>query len=734
MKMFINALSIAYFGRYGWTVLFYLPYIAGLCCIFRKLGTNFVWAFVPFARDYKLAEAVGMKKEGRIYVTFHCFSALMNLMALLSPDSFKIGSYAVSAAAVILALGLIMFLYSIRIYSALIRRFGKRKRWILLWLFFRGIAAMIWGFSKKFEPLADYDPEAAKKTEQSPAETWLGNLIFSLTRKFDWFSYHGDWKILPMSVIIAALVASIARNDFFSTMEGTIKGSLALTCIAIWNGCFNSIRTICREKETIRSLRRKGLHLSAYITSVLLYQVLLCMVETILALYTCRLIGIKFPDEGVFSPALIPELSVTVFLITFAADLVCLCISALVRDSVAAMTVLPFILVINLVFSGSVINVAVWSKTISRYTISNYGVKCIAAQADYNNRPMVMGWTLLNSIRDTEVGTTVTVGQLMDIVQSDDSYPVVAKVRATEVGTVFTPRQVTDSILSVEEVNKAIDADLELDMSVREVIDFMMEKDIIPSYEEIGEMVFSKTFTVKEIYSIVNSLDSIQTIREKLIFNLFDVGSTLDLIISFFEDKAINVNVKLDQVLDFVLEDETVAALLDRRPLQGLTVRKILENPTIKSFYEKYMDKEIDARFTVGEIIDAILSLKEIQNLRGIEINLTAKIDTLINAVGEERVKNFIIEKTSEAVHVDEYVRSRENILRYWRILLLFVLGAGVAAVGLIQLVMRMGSKAEDPEDCGKSDPDNRMDLLPPEDAEEKDGEGDDGKDEDLTL
>ena len=31
MKMFINALSIAYFGRYGWTVLFYLPYIAGLC-------------------------------------------------------------------------------------------------------------------------------------------------------------------------------------------------------------------------------------------------------------------------------------------------------------------------------------------------------------------------------------------------------------------------------------------------------------------------------------------------------------------------------------------------------------------------------------------------------------------------------------------------------------------------------------------------------------------------------
>ena len=593
---------------------------------------------------------------------------------------------------------------------------------------------MVWGFSKRFAPREQPAAEAGDQTVRGTSKTWFGNFIFSLTRMFDRFSFRGDWKTLPAAVIITALVASIARKDFFTTMEGTIKGSLALTCIAVWNGCFNSIRTVCGERETIRGLRRRGLQPSAYIASVILFQALLCLVQTLLTMYTCRLVGIVFPEEGVFSPALVPEIGVTVFLISFASDLVCLCISAIVRDSVAAMTVLPFVLVINLVFSGSVINVAVWSKTISRYTISNYGVKCIAAQADYNNRPMVMGWTLLNSIRDTEVGTTVTVGQLMDIIRDDDSYPVVAKVRATEVGTVFTPRQVADRILSFEEVEKAIDMDLKLDMSVREALDFLMEKSIIPSYGEIGEMEFTKTFTVNEIYAIINSMESIQPIREKMIFNLFDVGSTLDLIVTFFEDKDVTINIKMEQVLDYLLQNETVKAFLDRRPLEGLTVRKILGNPTVRSFYEKYLDTEIDARFTVGEIIDAILSIREIQNLRGTEIRLTAKIDTLINAVGEERVKDFVIEKTSQAVHVDGYERSRENILHYWGILMLFTAGAAALAILLIEIVMRTDSKANNSENGGDGDPDDRMDLPPLEHAEKNDGEGDDGKDQDPAL
>ena len=39
------------------------------------------------------------------------------------------------------------------------------------------------------------------------------------------FVYQNDWKLLPMSVIIAGLVSLVVRNDFFVTMEGTLKGA-----------------------------------------------------------------------------------------------------------------------------------------------------------------------------------------------------------------------------------------------------------------------------------------------------------------------------------------------------------------------------------------------------------------------------------------------------------------------------------------------------------------------------
>ncbi|MBR0520460.1 MAG: ABC transporter permease, partial [Spirochaetales bacterium] len=109
------------------------------------------------------------------------------------------------------------------------------------------------------------------------------------------FVYQNDWKLLPMSVIIAGLVSLVVRNDFFVTMEGTLKGALALSCVAIWNGCFNSVQVICREREIIKREHRSGMHISSYIVSHMLYQALLCLVQSGLTIYICITMGIKIP-------------------------------------------------------------------------------------------------------------------------------------------------------------------------------------------------------------------------------------------------------------------------------------------------------------------------------------------------------------------------------------------------------------------------------------------------------
>lgn len=252
---------------------------------------------------------------------------------------------------------------------------------------------------------------------------YLGKLLRS-------FVYMSDWKLLPMSAIIAALVSIVVRKDFFVTMEGTLKGAFALTCVSIWNGCFNSIQSICRERNIIKREHRSGMHITSYVASHMLYQALLCLAQTALTLYVCRWMGVKFPSKGFMTPFLILDIGITIFLISYASDMLALLISAVSRTTTAAMTVMPFILIFQLVFSGGIFSLPAWSNGISNFTLSNYGLKCIAAQADYNNLPMVTAWNTLSKVKNDEIICDVTLQQILDAINERDN-PTMKAVRDT---------------------------------------------------------------------------------------------------------------------------------------------------------------------------------------------------------------------------------------------------------------------------------------------------------------
>ena len=244
------------------------------------------------------------------------------------------------------------------------------------------------------------------------------------------FVYQNDWKLLPMSVIIAGLVSLVVRNDFFVTMEGTLKGALALSCVAIWNGCFNSVQVICREREIIKREHRSGMHISSYIVSHMMYQALLCLVQSGLTIYICIVMGIKFPSKGILTPLMIFDVGITVFLISYSSDMIALWISTLVHNTTTAMSIMPFLLITQLVFSGGIFTLPAWSDGISKLMISNYGVKCIAAQADYNNLPMATAWNTLVKLKDTTIEGSFTVEQLMDMVGPGNDDEIIRAVRS----------------------------------------------------------------------------------------------------------------------------------------------------------------------------------------------------------------------------------------------------------------------------------------------------------------
>ncbi len=127
----------------------------GLWHIFKKCQIDKRWALVPFVRSYKLAECAEAESDGRglliseILFTVGDYSyKILRLIQKKSETHLDVYGYVYIA--LILAFGIAQLVYSIRVYSALSDRFGRKKLWIVLWLGLESVASLIWGLSSRF--------------------------------------------------------------------------------------------------------------------------------------------------------------------------------------------------------------------------------------------------------------------------------------------------------------------------------------------------------------------------------------------------------------------------------------------------------------------------------------------------------------------------------------------------------------------------------------------------------
>lgn len=239
-----------------------------------------------------------------------------------------------------------------------------------------------------------------------------------LGKMFRMFVYMNDWKVIPMAAVISGLVAYVVGKNMFITMEGTIKAALALSCVCIWNGCFNSIQVVCRERDIIKREHRDGMHITSYIAAHMIYQAFLCLLQTIVTIAVCKYAGVPFKTDGFITTSFSLDFGVTVFLITYAADMLALAISSCVRTTTAAMTIMPFILIFELLFSGSMFGLSGTAAKLTDYSIAKWGINAMCAQADYNSLQMVSVWNQLYKFKDAKIeGTDLApVKEFMDYV------------------------------------------------------------------------------------------------------------------------------------------------------------------------------------------------------------------------------------------------------------------------------------------------------------------------------
>ena len=223
-----------------------------------------------------------------------------------------------------------------------------------------------------------------------------------LGKFFRMFIYMDDWKVLPMAAIIAGLVAFVAGRNMFSNMEGCLMGSLAMTCICIWNGFFNSIQSVVRERDIVKREHRSGMHITSYLCAHIIYQAFLCLLQTIITIVVCSAAGMNFPEQGYCTPIFKVDLGITIFLITFSADMLSLMISCIAKTTTGAMTIMPFMLIFELLFSGSVFKLGDNMTKFTDLSIAKWGLNCICAQSQYNSLPMVTVWNQMVKFSNVE--------------------------------------------------------------------------------------------------------------------------------------------------------------------------------------------------------------------------------------------------------------------------------------------------------------------------------------------
>lgn len=212
--------------------------------------------------------------------------------------------------------------------------------------------------------------------------------IWVYARKFYRTQQRDSLISILMGIVIAGVVVWITGDDMFTTYESTKSGFFSIVSACIWIGIFNAIQLICREKnEIVKDELDKGLYASSYIAAHFSFQWLLCFLQSIIIMLICWS-NIDFPKEGVIFSRSFFDYFVTVFLIIYAADALALIISAAVSTPVMAMTVMPLVLILQLVMSGVLFTLSGAANRIASLTISKWGMAAMGSIGNLNSHDL----------------------------------------------------------------------------------------------------------------------------------------------------------------------------------------------------------------------------------------------------------------------------------------------------------------------------------------------------------
>jgi hypothetical protein len=162
--------------------------------------------------------------------------------------------------------------------------------------------------------------------------------------------------LLLQAPLIAVLLVFFTEKDIFintNGIDGATRSPLFLMVIAaIWFGNINAVREIVKEAPIYRRERAMHLGVIPYVFSKVIVLGVLCLLQSLVLL---AVIGWKggYPAQGVMWPPFL-ELYISLALTALGGLVIGLAVSALAPNADRALSLVPLIMLPEIIFSGAV--------------------------------------------------------------------------------------------------------------------------------------------------------------------------------------------------------------------------------------------------------------------------------------------------------------------------------------------------------------------------------------------
>lgn len=193
--------------------------------------------------------------------------------------------------------------------------------------------------------------------------------------------------LLGQAPLVGILLGIVTKKNAFSIYENTCQILFTLACSAVWIGLINSIQEICKERAVFKRERAVNLKLIPYIGSKLLILGGICIIQGISIILVFDQF-IPFPKEYHMIFSLKFELIFTMILTLFSATAMGLTISTLVTNNDRAMSIAPFFLIPQIIFSGFIFKLSGISDTLSHVVIDKWSLRAMSVSLKINELPL----------------------------------------------------------------------------------------------------------------------------------------------------------------------------------------------------------------------------------------------------------------------------------------------------------------------------------------------------------